>query len=29
MGAMRKVGAKVIEETERNGNREYVWTIER
>ena len=29
MGAMRKVGAKVIEETERNGNREYIWTIER
>jgi RimJ/RimL family protein N-acetyltransferase len=28
MGAMRKVGAKVIEETERNGHREYVWTIE-
>jgi RimJ/RimL family protein N-acetyltransferase len=29
MGAMRKVGAQVIEETDRNGNREYVWTIER
>jgi RimJ/RimL family protein N-acetyltransferase len=29
MGAMRKVGATVIEETERNGNREYIWTIER
>lgn len=29
MGAMRKLGAKVIEETERNGNAEYVWTIER
>jgi RimJ/RimL family protein N-acetyltransferase len=29
LGAMRKVGAKVIEETERNGKREYVWTIER
>ena len=29
MGAMRKVGARVIEETTRNGNREYVWTIER
>ena len=28
MGAMRKVGAKVIEETVRNGNAEYVWTIE-
>lgn len=29
MGAMRKVGAKVIEENERNGNREYLWTIKR
>lgn len=29
MGAMRKLGAKVIEENERNGFREYVWTIER
>jgi RimJ/RimL family protein N-acetyltransferase len=29
LGAMRKVGAKVIEENERNGKREYVWTIER
>ena len=29
LGAMRKVGAKVIDENERNGNREYVWTIER
>jgi ribosomal-protein-alanine N-acetyltransferase len=29
LGAMRKLGAKVIEENERNGNREYVWTIER
>jgi RimJ/RimL family protein N-acetyltransferase len=29
MGAMRKVGAKVIEENERNGNREFVWTISR
>lgn len=29
LGAMRKVGAKVIEENERNGNREYLWTIER
>jgi RimJ/RimL family protein N-acetyltransferase len=28
MGAMRKVGAKVIEETVRNGHPEYVWTIE-
>jgi RimJ/RimL family protein N-acetyltransferase len=29
LGAMRKVGAKVIEENVRNGNAEYVWTIER
>ena len=29
MGAMRKVGATVIEETTRNGHAEYVWTIER
>jgi RimJ/RimL family protein N-acetyltransferase len=29
LGAMRKLGATVIEENERNGNREYVWTIER
>lgn len=29
MGAMRKVGAKVIEQAERNGNQEYIWTIER
>ena len=29
MGAMRKVGARVIEETVRNGQAEYVWTIER
>lgn len=29
MGAMRKVGAKVIEENVRNGHPEYVWTIER
>jgi RimJ/RimL family protein N-acetyltransferase len=29
MGAMRKLGAMVVEETERNGNREYVWTIGR
>lgn len=29
LGAMRKVGATVIEQNERNGNREYVWTIER
>jgi [ribosomal protein S5]-alanine N-acetyltransferase len=29
MGAMRKVGALVIEENVRNGHAEYVWTIER
>ena len=29
LGAMRKVGARVIEENERNGKREFVWTIER
>jgi RimJ/RimL family protein N-acetyltransferase len=29
MGAMRKVGAIVIEQAERNGNLEYIWTIER
>lgn len=28
MGAMRKVGAKVIEQAERNGHQEYIWTIE-
>lgn len=29
MGAMRKVGARILEEVERNGHLEYVWTIER
>jgi ribosomal-protein-alanine N-acetyltransferase len=29
MGAMRKLGAIVLEQTERNGHPEYVWTIER
>lgn len=29
MGAMRKVGAQVIEQAERNGNLEYIWTIHR
>jgi RimJ/RimL family protein N-acetyltransferase len=29
MGAMRKLGARVIEKTVRNGNPEYIWTIER
>ena len=29
LGAMRKVGARVIEQNERNGHPEFVWTIER
>jgi RimJ/RimL family protein N-acetyltransferase len=29
LGAMRKVGAKVIDQNVRNGHPEYVWTIER
>ena len=29
VGAMRKLGAKVIEQIDRNGVPEYVWTIER
>ena len=29
VGAMRKLGAKVIEQAERTGYSEYVWTIER
>ena len=29
LGAMRKLGARVIEENVRNGHAEYVWTIER
>jgi RimJ/RimL family protein N-acetyltransferase len=29
MAAMRKLGAIVIEETTRNGQAEYVWTLER
>jgi RimJ/RimL family protein N-acetyltransferase len=29
LGAMRKVGAKLIEQNVRNGHPEYVWTIER
>ena len=29
LGAMRKVGAKVIDQNVRNGQPEYVWTIER
>ena len=29
MAAMRRLGANVIEETTRNGNAEYIWTLER
>ena len=29
VGAMRKLGAKVVEESVRNGQPEYIWTIER
>ena len=29
LGAMRKVGARVIEQNERNGHAEFVWTIEK
>jgi RimJ/RimL family protein N-acetyltransferase len=29
MGAMRKVGARILEESTRNGQREYLWTIQR
>jgi [ribosomal protein S5]-alanine N-acetyltransferase len=29
LGAMQKAGARVIEQNERNGHPEYVWTIER
>jgi [ribosomal protein S5]-alanine N-acetyltransferase len=29
LGAMRKMGARVIEQNVRNGQAEYVWTIER
>jgi [ribosomal protein S5]-alanine N-acetyltransferase len=29
VGVMRRMGATVTEEIERNGNREYVWTIRR
>jgi RimJ/RimL family protein N-acetyltransferase len=29
LGAMRKLGAKVIEQNERNGHAEYIWTIDR
>ena len=29
VGAMRKLGAKVVEESNRNGQREYIWTLER
>lgn len=29
VGAMRKLGAKVIDESTRNGQPEYIWTLER
>jgi RimJ/RimL family protein N-acetyltransferase len=29
VGAMRKLGAKVVDEATRNGQREYIWTLER
>ena len=29
LGAMRRMGARIIEENVRNGHAEYVWTIER
>ncbi len=29
VGAMRKLGAKVVDESVRNGEPEYIWTIER
>ena len=29
VGAMRKLGAKVVEESIRNGQPEYIWTLER
>lgn len=29
VGAMRKLGATVVEESVRNGNPEYIWTLER
>lgn len=29
VGAMRKLGAKVVEESIRNGQAEYIWTLER
>ena len=29
VGAMRKLGAKVIDESVRNGEPEYIWTLER
>jgi len=27
-GAMRKLGAKVVQESIRNGHAEYIWTLE-
>jgi RimJ/RimL family protein N-acetyltransferase len=29
MAAMRKLGARILEQTVRNGHEEYIWTIER
>lgn len=29
VGAMRKLGAKIVEEAVRNGQPEYIWTLER
>ena len=29
VGAMRKLGAKIVEEAVRNGHPEYIWTLER
>ena len=29
VGAMRKLGAKVVDESVRNGHPEYIWTLER
>ena len=28
LGAMRKLGAKVLDEAERNGKLEYIWTLD-
>ena len=29
VGAMRKLGAKIVDEAVRNGHPEYIWTLER